>query len=66
MHSHIYGPRGYFGKTLDEATNVKVDELNKIIDEYNSNLNSFDTKEETEQFINSINERLHTIIKSIE
>lgn len=59
------GKKGYFGEFNSPEKNEKVLEINKLIDEYNSSINSFDTMEEQFQFLNTINNKISNIIKEL-
>jgi len=40
------GKKGYYGSYTSIKKNLKVVEMNKLIDEYNSSINSFVTRED--------------------
>jgi hypothetical protein len=44
------GSLGHFGAYADSENNKKSEEMNKLVDEYNKNINTFDTKEENNNY----------------
>lgn len=58
------GSRGYFGKYTSAEKNMKVLEMNKLIDEYNSSINSFSTREDQIIFENNIFYKIEQIRKN--
>lgn len=59
------GYRGYFGFYKNEDYNKKVYEINKLIDEYNSKINTFDTEEENFRFANMMNDKIYYAEKEL-
>jgi hypothetical protein len=59
------GLRGYYGHYLLPSNNVIVAEMNLLIDEYNSKINSFDTYEEQLSFRAEINSKIDELSKNI-
>jgi hypothetical protein len=56
---------GYFGVYTDSENNKKSEEMNKLVDEYNKNINTFDTKDENDNYCKSINNDINEILKTI-
>jgi len=65
MQSLTLGVRGYFGVCSTSEGNLKVSEINKLIDDYNSSINLFNTREEQIIFENNINSEIDKIIKTL-
>jgi len=59
------GSRGYFGLYASSEKNLKVVKMNKLIDEYNSFISSFCTREDQIIFENNIFYKIKKIIKTI-
>ena len=57
------GPLGYYGMGFDDSYNEKVKKLNKIIDEHNRTINTFDTEKENEEFYEFIQLKIKTFLK---
>lgn len=58
------GNKGYFGRYTDNNKNVIVDELDKLIDEYNAKINLFDTELENNIFHDMMNDKIENIYKT--
>lgn len=59
------GKKGYYGSYTSIEKNIKVVEMNKLIDEYNSSINSFATRKDQIIFDNNISYKIEQIRKSI-
>lgn len=59
------GERGYYGMYNIPEKNLIVSKINKLIDEYNSSINSFNTREEQIHFENIINDKIDYFIKML-
>lgn len=55
------GPRGHYGCYFDTEKNKICSELNKVVDEYNSKINSFDTEKENTAFCNEIEDKINKL-----
>lgn len=61
-----FGYRGYYGAYTNPNNNIISNEMNKLIDEYNSKINSFQTLEEQKTFNIEINQKLKILSNKIE
>lgn len=61
----IYGYRGYYGMSEDFKFMVRAEKANKLIDIHNLKVNTFDTAEENDMFVNNINKRIDKIFSKI-
>lgn len=59
------GSCGYVGAYLDPSENKKSEEINKLANEYNSKINTFDTKKENDDFAENIISKINKILKTI-
>lgn len=59
------GLMGYYGLYYDSNKNEKIKKVNKLVDEYNSKINTFETKKENDEFRNKLNEKINSILKTI-
>ena len=62
MNKCDLGLMGQLGYTRNEDYNKKVPEVNKLIDEHNSKINSFDTYEEQHEFFKQIMEKIKKLL----
>jgi multidrug efflux pump subunit AcrB len=66
MKSKSLGARGYYGLYTNPACNDIVKELNKLVDEYNSKINSFKRYEEQVLFIADTDNKTRKMLKDID
>lgn len=59
------GKKGYYGSYTSIEKNLKVVEMNKLIDEYNSSINSLATREDQIIFENNIFYKIEQIRKNV-
>ena len=50
MNKHYIGLLGHYEPSLSESYNLRVVETNKIMDEYNQNVYSFETYDEQVEY----------------
>lgn len=60
-----HGLMGYYGLYYDSNKNEKIEKANKLVDEYNSKINTFETEKENDDFRNKIKEKINSILKTI-
>lgn len=58
------GYRGYYGFGETNKYNKKVQKANKLVDEYNSTINTFETEEENNIFANDFNRKIYNIFSN--
>lgn len=64
MKKHEFlGKRGYYGSRILEEDNLKVRNLNKIIDKYNLNINSVNTHNEQLELGLELKNEINKVIK---
>jgi hypothetical protein len=65
MKKKDFGPIGYYGICNSDSKNKIVKKLNMLVDQYNNNINKFDTYEEQIKFIDEIESKMSNFIKKI-
>lgn len=60
----LLGCRGYYGIDFyNKENNKKAEKANRIIDLYNSKINTFETKEENDNFAKEIRKKIRKIFR---